>query len=285
DLHYSDFWADPSKQFKPKSWQGLDFDELQDKAYQYTKNILTTLKNNNIEPEYVQIGNEITAGMLWEEGKLIWKDGQVFGFDNLALLLKAGVKAVQDTSGSKIILHLERSGDNALYRQWFDNIIFRNVYFDIIGVSYYPYWHGTLDDMQNNLNDMIDRYKKDILVVETSYAYTLQDFDQRPDNYTGLVINKDFASKDMPYPFTPQGQAEYLRDLFLRIKNLKDKRGLGIYYWEPCWIPTPDGTWASPKAREYIKETHKGHGNEWANQALFDYNGKMNYALKIYNKF
>lgn len=285
DYHYSDFWADPSKQFKPKSWQNLDYESLVNKVYEYTKETLKELKNNDVNPEFVQVGNEITAGMLWDDGKLTWKDDQVFGFDNLAILLKAGIKAVREICPlCKIMLHLERSADNALYRQWFDNITARGVDFDIIGVSYYPYWHGSLDDMQKNLNDIIDRYGKEIMVAETSYAWTVKGFKQQHDNYVGFAVNNSFKDK-APYPFSKRGQAKFLKDIFNRIRNLKDNKGLGVYYWEPCWIPTSEGTWASQSAREYIKETHKGHGNEWANQTLFDYKGRANYALKVYKKF
>jgi arabinogalactan endo-1,4-beta-galactosidase len=287
DFHYSDFWTDPSKQYRPKSWQNLNFEQLKNKIYQYTKDTLLTLKDCEIEPEFIQIGNEITCGMLWDDGKLVWNDKDITGFDNLAALLKSGVQGAKEVlKDAKIILHLERSGDNTLYRQWFDNIISRGVEFDIIGVSYYLYWHGSMDDMIRNLEDITLRYDKDVLIAETSYAYTLKDFDKslQPQNYTKLIINKNTELKNKPYPFSQKGQAKFLKDLFYRVKNLNSGRCLGVYYWEPCWIPIKSGTWASKSAREYIKELHKGEGNEWANQALFDYDGNINYALKILNK-
>lgn len=279
DFHYSDFWTDPSKQTLPKAWNKLGFEELKEKVYEYTASVLKSLQKDNLTPDFIQIGNEITAGMLWQHGKLIWDENakKHQGYDNLSELLKQGIKAAREVAPkAKIILHLEKSGNNALYREWFDEITVRGVDFDIIGVSYYPYWHGKLADAESNLKDMILRYQKDIMVVETSYAFTLDDFDlkYKPKNYTGLVVGKNIQESSMPYPFSPEGQSKFLQELYSMVLSLGGVRGLGVYYWETCWIPAKGDTWASESARNYIHETHKGDGNEWANQALFDYEGR-----------
>jgi arabinogalactan endo-1,4-beta-galactosidase len=141
----------------------------------------------------VQIGNEITNGMLWPDGK----NDQ--SFDNLAALLKEGFRAVKDCSRKiQVMLHLDNGGRNEMYRWWFDNIIERQVPFDLIGVSYYSYWHGTLADLQNNLNDIAVRYNKDLIVVETAYAFTADD----NDNDKNIIRTEECPG----YPFTPEAR-------------------------------------------------------------------------------
>lgn len=162
DFHYSDTWADPQKQFKPKAWEGLAFKDLRKRLKSYTKSVLTQLKQQGTMPDMVQIGNEINHGM-------VWPDGHISNLDNLAELLKAGTEAVNEVDPSTtIMMHLALGGQNEETVFWFDNMIARGVEFDIIGLSYYPKWHCTLDDLNNNMLDIISRYNKDINVVEYS---------------------------------------------------------------------------------------------------------------------
>ncbi|MEY8848551.1 glycosyl hydrolase 53 family protein [Psychroserpens sp. XS_ASV72] len=162
DFHYSDTWADPQKQFKPKAWEGLEFNELTSTLKEYTKSVLQELKNQGTMPEMVQIGNEVNHGIVWPEG-------HISNLDNLASLLKAGSEAVREVDpNTKIMMHLALGGQNKETTFWFDNMIARGVEFDIIGLSYYPIWHCTLDDLNSNMLDIIDRYKKDVNVVEYS---------------------------------------------------------------------------------------------------------------------
>lgn len=162
DFHYSDTWADPQKQFKPKAWEGLNFVDLTDTLKDYTKTVLLKLKAQGTLPDMVQVGNEINHGIVWPEG-------HVSNLDNLAELLKAGVKAVREVDPSvTVMMHLALGGQNEESVFWFDNMIARGVEFDIIGLSYYPRWHCTLDDLNFNMNDMITRYQKDVNVVEYS---------------------------------------------------------------------------------------------------------------------
>jgi len=162
DFHYSDTWADPQKQFKPKTWEGLEFDALTDSLKNYTKSVLLALKEQGTMPDMVQIGNEINHGIVWPEG-------HISNLDNLAELLKAGTQAVREIDTSTVVMmHLALGGQNEETVFWFDNMIARGVEFDIIGLSYYPRWHCTLDDLNANMLDIINRYKKDVNVVEYS---------------------------------------------------------------------------------------------------------------------
>ena len=289
DLHYSDFWCDPGRQLPPKAWEGLPPEKLCGAVYDYTRNVLRTLKKADIEPDMVQVGNEITNGMLWPTGRLSDPEPgkKRTGFDALAPLVRAGCEAVRAESGAQVMLHLERSGDNAVWREWFDEMLARGVDFDVIGASYYPYWHGSFEMLRANLADMIRRYGKDVIVVETAYAFTSAHFaPEQPGAH--LVINdslKCFDGSDAPYPLTPEGQRAFTEELLRLVQNLPQGRGKGVYYWEPAWLPLPGSTWATEAARRYINELHKPGGNEWANQCMFDYEGSANIALAEFRRF
>jgi beta-galactosidase len=162
DFHYSDYWADPGKQYKPAAWKGLSFDELKKALYDYTKMVIQELKAQGTSPDMVQIGNEINHGIVWPEGN-------VSNLDSLAQLINAGIAAVKAVDPSIIImLHVALGGQNNESVFFIDNMIARGVPFDVIGESYYPKWHGTLDDLRDNLNDLVRRYNKDVIVVEYS---------------------------------------------------------------------------------------------------------------------
>jgi hypothetical protein len=162
DFHYSDYWADPQKQFKPKAWEGLTFETLQDSVRTYTTRVMRALHAQGTPPDMVQPGNEINHGM-------IWPDGHIGNPDQLAALLRAGVEGVEAVDPEvPIMMHVALGGQNKESVFWFDNMIARGVRFDIIGLSYYPRWHGTLDDLQANLHDLTTRYNKPANVVEYS---------------------------------------------------------------------------------------------------------------------
>src|SRR6266498_2146078 len=162
DFHYSDTWADPGKQYKPSAWKGLNFSTLKDSVYEFTKKVISELKAQGTSPDMVQIGNEINHGMIWPEG-------HVSHLDSLAQLVKAGTAAVLKVDPSIImLLHIALGGQNDESVFFINNMLSRGVYFDVIGESYYPKWHGTLDDLRNNLTDLATRYSKDIIVVEYS---------------------------------------------------------------------------------------------------------------------
>ncbi|MCX6285637.1 MAG: glycosyl hydrolase 53 family protein [Bacteroidetes bacterium] len=162
DFHYSDYWADPQQQFKPEAWANLDFNTLMDSVKTYTSKVLMALKQQGTMPAMVQVGNEINHGILWP-------DGHIGNPDQLAGLLKAGVAGVESVDPAiPVMMHLALGGQNEEAVFWLDNMIARGVRFDIIGLSYYPRWHGTLDDLQNNLNDLRNRYNKPLNVAEYS---------------------------------------------------------------------------------------------------------------------
>ncbi len=162
DFHYSDYWADPQQQNIPAAWRGLNFNQLTQALHDYTKKVLLALKAQNTLPDMVQVGNEINHGM-------VWPDGQIGNLDSLAGLLHAGIVACNEVDPSIIImLHIALGGQNDESRFFLDNMIERNVLFDVIGESYYPKWHGTPDDLRNNLSDLITHYNKDVIVVEYS---------------------------------------------------------------------------------------------------------------------
>ncbi|ADI15152.1 glycoside hydrolase family 53 protein [Truepera radiovictrix] len=257
NFHYSDFWADPGRQDKPAAWRDLSFEALTRAVYDHTVETMTALKAARALPDIVQIGNEIQSGILWPDGKT-WGEGSG-GFDNLAILLRAGIDGVRDVVGKdvKIMLHLADGADNGLYRWWFDEITRRGITdFDIIGLSFYPYWHGTLQGLSHNLADISARYDKDVIVVETAYAFTLADGDGHPNIFGAAQAQAG------GYPATVAGQAAFIEDIRRVVQAVPGGRGLGVFYWEPTWLPVPGAGWRS------------GEGNAWENQALFDFDGR-----------
>jgi arabinogalactan endo-1,4-beta-galactosidase len=162
DFHYSDTWADPSKQYKPAAWQGDDFAGLKRDIYRYTDSVISALKAQGTPPDIVQVGNEINHGMLWP-------DGRIDHPDTLAAFLRTAVSAVRAADPSiRIMLHIADGGQNAESRSFLDKMIARHVPFDLIGESYYPQWHGTPQDLRRNLTDLAGRYRQPVVVVEYS---------------------------------------------------------------------------------------------------------------------
>jgi beta-galactosidase len=162
DFHYSDTWADPQKQFKPAAWKGQNFSQLQQSVSDYTRKVMQALKDQGTTPDMVQVGNEINHGMIWPEG-------HIGHLDSLAQLIYAGINGVKAVAPNTIImLHIALGGQNDESRFFLDNMIARGIFFDVIGLSYYPKWHGTLEDLQYNLTDLSTHYNKDVIVVEYS---------------------------------------------------------------------------------------------------------------------
>ena len=203
DFHYSDSWADPGKQNKPAAWVNDSFSQLLTDLYNHTYEVLDTLKTIGAKPDWVQIGNEITNGMLWP-------DGSTSNWSQLAQLLNKGYDATKAVDSSiKVIIHLDQGNDNTRFRTFFDNATTYAVRYDIIGASYYPYWLGTdytvtINDLGNNLNDMVSRYGKQVFVVETGGDYT-----QVQNTYDMLVA------------------------VMNKVKAVPNNQGIGVIYWEP----------------------------------------------------
>lgn len=283
DFHYSDFWTDPKKQIKPKAWKTFGMEELKRAVYTYTKDVLCSLKEKNILPSMVQIGNEITNGFLWPEGQLATykyceEKQDKREYNNLFLLLKEGIRAVRECDSQiKIVLHLDYGGDCTLYKEWFDQAKKAGIDYDIIGLSYYPYWHGTLEQLEYNLKQITHRYQKDVMVVETAYGFTTEDKEG-----CVLIFNEELAQV-AGYPSSEEGQSKFLQDLGNCLKSIENDRGLGFIYWEPAWLPVKGTTWGTIEGQKYMNDEAK-EGNSWANQALFDYDGNALSTWKVIKK-
>lgn len=276
DLHYSDFWADPGKQRVPKAWRGMDAGELESAVYSYTRETLLAMKEAGAYPDLIQIGNELTNGMLWPLGKLP-------DYDHLAGFISSGIRAVRSLDPKMpVMIHLDNGGNNAMYRDWFDHYMERGEDFQIIGLSYYPFWHGTLDDLKRNMDDLAVRYGKDLIIAEVSMGYTMEDYAAyeklAADARKGYATRPELTEK-LQFPMTKEGQSDFMAAVLKVIEEVPDGRGKGFFYWEPAWIPVPGSGWATEAALSYIEEKGPG-GNEWANQALFDYDGNALPALR-----
>ena len=277
DYHYSDFWADPGKQFIPKAWRGYSALQLETAVYEYTKETLLALEKEGLLPDMVQVGNELSKGFLWPYGKTP-------EYENIARFVNAGIRAVREVSDRiKIMIHLDNGGNNVLYREWFDHFMELGEDFDIIGLSYYPFWHGTLAMLEDNMKDIAIRYGKDLIVVEVSMGYTMEDYREyealSPEMRKGMATRQELVDK-IEHPMTKEGQKAFMKDLLEKIASVPENKGRGFFYWEPAWIPVPGSGWANECALKYIEDKGPG-GNEWANQALFDYDGNALPALEV----
>jgi arabinogalactan endo-1,4-beta-galactosidase len=216
DYHYADDWADPGKQPIPRAWRGKPHQELVQAVFEYTRETIAAFRNAGVLPDMVQIGNEITNGMLWPDGKL------QENWDNFAQLVYAGINGMDAGRGNgprpKVMIHIDRGGDVKGTKAFLDKLNSYDVPYDIIGQSYYPWWHGSLNDLRSNLEFMAARYQKDIIVVETAYNW-------RPGNY---------ESKPAPFPESPEGQRAFLDELNRVVMETPNGRGKGIFWWEPA---------------------------------------------------
>lgn len=221
DPHYSDTWADPGRQTKPAAWSALDFAGLEARVESWTAETVAAFAAAGCAPDYVQIGNEITAGFLWPEGRLGPRDE---GWDRLAALLKAGVSGVRRAHpGARIVLHVDAGGDAERTAWFFRHVEAHGIPFDVIGISYYPWWHGEPAALEENLRKTAAEFGRDILLVETAYPWRADD-----------------ASGTMPWPPTPDGQRAFLEDVIRIVRG--SPHGLGVLWWGPETIPAPGVT-------------------------------------------
>ncbi len=216
DFHYSDTWADPQKQFLPKAWEGLSHELLVDSVFEYTKQSILAFNQAGVLPDMVQNGNEIINGMLWPDGKI------PENWDNLADLINAGINGVyagfENNPPPLIMIQIDQGGNMVKTKYFFDHILSYEIEFDVIGQSYYPWWHGSLLDLRTNMNFMARTYKKPIMLVEVAYC-------SEPTEY------KD---KPAPYPESPEGQREFLESVNQVVLQTPDFLGAGIFWWEPA---------------------------------------------------
>lgn len=278
DFHLSDWWADPGTQTVPKAWRGLTYSQLVSTVRAYTEDVIDAMRAAGVLPDMVQMGNEIPGGILWDHGRV---GNGVSDFTQLAGLLKAGIAGVDASLRTgediEIVLHLDHGGDNALYRWWFDAITAQGVPFDIIGLSYYPFWHGTMGQLAVNLNDISARYDKDVLIVETAYGWTLGDGDGLGNSfYTAEAATGG-------YPASVVGQTAFLRDLRDIVRAVPDGRGRGLIWWEPGWLPVPGANWGT-EAGKIDNDDPGVLSNPWDNQTLFDWSGAALPTLDVFGE-
>ena len=251
DFHYSDGWADPGHQNIPGEWKELSHEALVKQVFDYTKDTLAAFQRADCLPDMVEVGNEITNGMMWPAGGPLKTPAD---FDAFAYLLKAGVRAVREFGSSEIIkvmIHVDKGGNSGVSKWFFDNCQQRQVNFDVIGLSYYPFWNGSLDDLRNNLSFLAATYQKDIVVAETGF------------NARGN------APRSAAFAYTPEGQKVYLESLLRIIAATPGGHGKGFFYWAPEWIMSQ--RWHGPK-----------WSSQWEDRALFDSNGNVLPAIGVY---
>ncbi len=280
DFHYSDFWADPAKQMVPKAWTDMDIDAKKEALYTYTHDSLTKLKEAGVAVGMVQIGNEINNGLAGEKS-----------WFNKAMLMIEGSKACREVYPSaKIAVHFANPEKSDQYKSYASKLAYYELDYDVFASSYYPYWHGTLDNLKDTLDYISDTYDKDVMVAETSYAFTTEDSD-----FYGNTIGEG-GSVYQPYPYTIQGQSNQLVDVIDAVHDMK--RGIGVFYWEGCWISVGGNSydenfpiwekygsgWASSYATEYDpNDAGKYYGGcAVDNQAFFDSKGKALESLKTW---
>ncbi len=282
DFHYSDFWADPKRQHAPKAWEGMSVEEKSDALYEFTKDSLTQILDAGVDVGMVQIGNEINNGM----------SGESF-LPNVSTLLSAGSRGVRETAEAygkdiQIVVHYTNIEDNGQIDGLVSNLKNMEVDYDILGLSYYPFWDGTNENMQAVARHIQDTYGKQVVIAETSYAYTTEDGDGTENSFGGI----DGAVEG--YAATVQSQATMIRDV---CEAAHEANVLGIFYWEGTWIPVGKATednspiwekygsgWASSYASDYDPDDAGLYygGCSWDNQAMFDFEGHPLASLNVF---
>ena len=286
DFHYSDFWADPGKQMVPRAWAGMDIDVKEEALYHYTLDCLTQLKDAGVDVGIVQLGNETNGALC---GEKIWRD--------IAHLMDAGARATREIYPEALIaLHFANPENADSYRTYASKMAYYEQYgliqYDIFATSYYPYWHGTLDNLSAILTEISETYGKKVMVMETSYAYTAAD----TDFFANTIGEGSSVVKN--YPFTPQGQANCIRNITDTVVN-RTPAGIGVVYWEGAWISV------GRESRESNHEKWESFGSGWAssfaavydpadagkwyggcavdNQAFFNAEGQPLESLKVFS--
>lgn len=284
DFHYSDFWADPKRQHCPKAWEGMSLEEKSSALYDFTYDSLKELLDAGVDVGMVQIGNEINFGMAGEKSS-----------QKVATLLKSGGNAVRKIASKykqdiKIVVHYTRITEPKSLYNLVGNLKSFGVEYDILGLSFYPFWDGSLENMQEVVKTIREKYEKDVMLAETSYCYTDEDGDGSGNSLTG-------KGDTVPgYPATVQGQASMIRDV---INAANDAGALGVFYWEGAWIPVGPSSsnnssiwekygsgWASSYASDYDPEDAGLYygGCSWDNQAFFDFTGHPLDSLNLFRQ-
>ena len=281
DFHYSDFWADPNKQMVPLEWADMDIEEKTEAVYQYTKECLEKLNEAKVAVGMVQIGNETNGSMC---GEKTWF--------NIQYLMNAGSKAVRETCPDALVaLHFANPETAGRYTDYAWRMDYYNVDYDVFARSYYPFWHGSLENLSAVLSEVAETYDKKVMVMETSYAYTIEDTD-----FAGNTIGEG-GNVTKNYPYSVQGQANEVRDVIDTVAHITN--GIGVCYWEGTWITVGTNSWEENSAK------WEQYGSGWAskyaagydpddagqyyggcavdNQALFDATGHPLESLQVFN--
>lgn len=286
DFHYSDFWADPGKQMVPKAWEGMTIEQKETALYEYTKESLQKLKDAGVDVGMVQVGNETNGALCGESS------GSLGGWKRICQLFSAGAKAVREVlPDAQVVVHFANPEKADQYVSYGKNLDYYGVDYDVFASSYYPYWHGTLENLSQVLSNIATTYDKKVMVAETSYAFTAEDTD-----FNGNTIGEGSAVTKN-YPYTLQGQANLVRDVIDTVVN-KTANGIGVFYWEGTWISVGGKSWeensalwekygsgwASSYAAGYDpKDAGKYYGGcAVDNQAFFDKTGHATEALKVF---
>ena len=216
DFHYSDDWADPQHQNVPRAWANMSHEQLENAVFAYTRDTIAVMRKQHVLPDMVAVGNEVTVGMMWPDGRLPaqWK--------NFTDLLLAGIHGVDKGRGwgrrPAIMIHIDKGGNQAATKSFLDNLARYQVPYDVVGQSFYPWWQGGLDDLKENLAFVWNTYHKDVVVAETAYDWR-----------TG----EDFKGKPAPFPQTPEGQRDFLVALDRTVREAPGGKVRGIFWWEP----------------------------------------------------
>lgn len=269
DFFYSDTWADPGKQHTPKDWTGLSHEQLVRKLRAYNRDTIKAFRKHHAMPDMVEIGNEITNGMMWPDGSVSIGSPDDRGWQRLADLLKAGMEGVREGSGRErpplIMIHIDRGGDKDSSLRFYDRILRAGVNFDVIGLSDYPWWQGSLESLKTNLDALATRFHKPIVVVETSFPSVPQSFAANGHN---LSVDES-VQQVLHFPATPDGQAEYARAVVSTVRSTPDGLGAGVFYWAAAWIHASG--WGAPT-----------WSADWEGRALFDVDGNALPAVKAF---
>lgn len=279
DIQYSDFWADPEKQTRPKYWIQHDHETLKGEIYKYTVWVLETISEAGGNIGMVQVGNETNCFFCGETDMY-----------KICDLFASGDQAIRDFDRSVLIAHHfanPSTGSYAWYAQVMDEC---NLDYDVFATFYYPYWHGTTENLTTVLKEIADTYNKYVMVAETAYPYTSEDGDT-----FGNAVSEDSDSAVFRYDISVEGQAQCLTDVFQAVANVGEK-GIGVFYWEPAWLGVNGisweeqsslwkkygSGWATDYAAEYDASVTGAGGSSYDNQALFDFEGNSLKSLQVF---
>ena len=279
DIQYSDFWADPEKQTRPKYWIQHDHETLKGEIYKYTAWVLETISEAGGNIGMVQVGNETNCFFCGETDMY-----------KICDLFASGDQAIRDFDRSVLIAHHfanPSTGSYAWYAQVMDEC---NLDYDVFATSYYPYWHGTTENLTAVLKEIADTYNKYVMVAETAYPYTSEDGDT-----FGNAVSEDSDSAVFRYDISVEGQAQCLTDVFQAVANVGEE-GIGVFYWEPAWLGVNGisweeqsslwkkygSGWATDYAAEYDASVTGAGGSSYDNQALFDFEGNSLKSLQVF---